>query len=49
MLQIDLEVGNDLLVVHTLTIGHLIEVFIGFHEELWEVIQIELLLHHSIV
>ena len=49
MLQVDLEVGNYLLVVHTLAIGHLIEVFIGFHEELWEVIQIELLLHHPIV
>ena len=49
LLQVDLEIGNDLLVMHALPIGHLVKVFVGFHEELWEVIQIELLLHHPII
>lgn len=44
LLKINLEVGNDLLVVHTLTIGLLIEVLVGFHEEFWELVEGQLVL-----
>lgn len=43
-LQVKLEIRNDLLIMHTLPIRHLVEVFIAFHEEFWEVIYRELLL-----
>jgi hypothetical protein len=42
-LQVQLEIGDDLLVVHALPIGHLIEVFVALHKEFWEIIDCELL------
>lgn len=35
-LEVQLEIGNDLLVVHALPVRHLIEELVGLHEELWE-------------
>ena len=46
LLKVNLEIGDNLLVVHTLAVRHLVEILVGLHEVLREIYYRELVLQH---